>query len=364
MSARENGYVLLALLLVLVSVASAITLYTQREGVAPRSGDALDRAGISRKALAEAKAALIAYATANQNSPGDLPCPSPTSKNAEGATTVKGEITNCTVTSGVPPQKLIGRFPWKSLGVEPPIDGDGECLWYILYYPARSTAKSTERGSSADSPPLNANTLATSGLRFGDGSKALALLIAPGQGLAGQSRTPLSDSPCQLGAPGDFLEGAETLDTTVDIVSDATAGNDLVLPIRGEDLVRPAMRTALQSLSSEGIANHIVAQSGISAISPLKSLRDADPTKFDDLLYTSVTGASDPLNYAAGNNCPSSVVASATPARNPVFWLCHNGWYDLVKYDPEARKLSLSAFSDQLNCSLSLSDPRHLVQCP
>ncbi|MBK9393002.1 MAG: hypothetical protein IPN40_03620 [Uliginosibacterium sp.] len=106
----------------------------------------------------------------------------------------------------------------------------------------------------------------------------MALLIAPGQALAGQSRTPLSDSPCQLGTASDFLEGAETLNTTVDTLSDSTAGNDLTLSIRGEDVVRPAIRTVLRSLSSENIESYIVAQSGISAASALKPLRDMDPT--------------------------------------------------------------------------------------
>ncbi|MBK9393003.1 MAG: hypothetical protein IPN40_03625 [Uliginosibacterium sp.] len=139
-----NGYVLLALLLVLISVAGAITVFSHRDDIASGTGNSLDRNGTSRKALAEAKSALIAYATANQNSPGDLPCPSPTSNNAEGAITIKGEITNCTVTAGAPPREAIGRFPWKSLGVGPRsmVTGNAYGMSYIILCDPRSKALS------------------------------------------------------------------------------------------------------------------------------------------------------------------------------------------------------------------------------
>ena len=123
MSGREQGVALLTLLAV-VALGAALALIAMAN---PRPSD-LTRGEITSKALAKAKEALIAYAATYQDThtgqvPGYLPCPDQAGGNPEGAAE-----TNC----GAKDVTVIGRLPWRTLGIEPPRDGAGECLWYTV----------------------------------------------------------------------------------------------------------------------------------------------------------------------------------------------------------------------------------------
>jgi hypothetical protein len=108
--------------------------------------------------LREAKQALLAYvaqhaARSTTTNPGQMPCP-------ESLTLANpGEASSACSASAI----VVGRLPWKTLGIDPLDDGYGEPLWYML------------RGFR--NPPIN---FGTAGQLAHDGSPVVAMIIAPG----------------------------------------------------------------------------------------------------------------------------------------------------------------------------------------
>ncbi|MEO8009523.1 MAG: hypothetical protein ABI728_13530, partial [Betaproteobacteria bacterium] len=81
-------------------------------------------------ALSQAKAALIGYAATYPDHDatgvfGFLPCPD------MGSASVIPEG-NMDVPCGSRDVTVIGRLPWKELGLQPLRDGFGDCLWYAV----------------------------------------------------------------------------------------------------------------------------------------------------------------------------------------------------------------------------------------
>ena len=178
---RERGIALLALL-ALVGLGAAIALLAMAN---PLPGE-LRREEVTRKALAKAKEALIAYATTYGDEhpgqvPGYLPCPD------LGAAGIGGEG-GAEASCGAANTTIIGRLPWKTLGIEPLRDGYGECLWYAVSGTFKNNPK-TEL--------MNWDTLgqievyASDGISLIAGSqpedRAAAVIFAPGVAL-GQDR--------------------------------------------------------------------------------------------------------------------------------------------------------------------------------
>jgi len=120
---RERGIALLALLALVVLGATLALLAMSN----PRPLE-LERDQVTNKALAQAKEALIAFAASYPDThpnhvPGYLPCPDRAGANPEGSEEPNCDPMNVTV---------IGRLPWKKLGMAPLRDGSGECLWYAV----------------------------------------------------------------------------------------------------------------------------------------------------------------------------------------------------------------------------------------
>jgi type II secretory pathway pseudopilin PulG len=82
---------------------------------------------------------------------------------------------------------VIGKLPWRTLGLKPLRDGMGECPWYIVSGRFKNTPTTDA---------FNWDTLGQINLVDGNGniigSNLAALVVAPGQALDGQNRT-LSD---------------------------------------------------------------------------------------------------------------------------------------------------------------------------
>jgi len=114
----QQGIALIVVLAALVMIG-AYFMYASLNIAAVR----VERDQSTNNALRKAKEALIAYAVADANRPGELPCPD---VNDDGAVVV-GEDTagsNC--------KSLIGRLPWKTLDLPDLRDDSGERLWYAL----------------------------------------------------------------------------------------------------------------------------------------------------------------------------------------------------------------------------------------
>lgn len=156
------------------------------------------------QALQTAKQALLSYvgqyaAKTDHDTPGRFPCPEPLSPAAgqEGIAAL-----NCTS-----PGPVVGRLPWRTLGIKPLLDGSGEPLWYVLS-PGFRVA------------PIN---FSTPGILPLDGvaNAAVALVVAPGAALNTQLDPDTPPPSCskrnQAGArlllprnPLDFLECGNT----------------------------------------------------------------------------------------------------------------------------------------------------------
>jgi hypothetical protein len=184
---RQGGIVLLVLLAILalgavIYAASLVVKQAQRS----------QRDRITQVALARAKEALIAYAItydqraqASAEVPGYLPCPDMGS--SEG-----NDSGNC----GTKDVTLIGRLPWKTLGLEPLRDSAGECLWYAVSGSHKRIPK-TDMLNWDTSGWLTVDAANGTSVLAGatPGSRAVAIVFAPGAALPGQDRTPNGSAP-------------------------------------------------------------------------------------------------------------------------------------------------------------------------
>ncbi len=119
---------------------------------------------------------------------------------------------------------VVGRFPWRTLGIEPLRDGHGECLWLIV----SSLHGRIQRASPAPLlPPMNSDTPGQLDIVVANGSNALvsalasaherpvAVIFAPGPPLPGQDRS---------NAPGDDVRQCGGNYHVANYLDPATAG--------------------------------------------------------------------------------------------------------------------------------------------
>ncbi len=241
---RQQGLALLMMLVVLVLGAVYLLTVTMHAGRIQ-----VEREAATAAALLQAKEALIAYALtygemhANKV-PGYLLCPE-TGNSA--ITTPEG---SADLSCGTKHTSAIGRFPWRTLGLEPLRDGSGECLWYAV------------SGSFKNNPAgdmMNWDTLGQLAIKGSDGassiaggspeSLAAAVVIAPGARLGRQDRSAVERTAICGGNldPRNYLEASGGADnSTVSaiagaistfIVGGAVNGvNDRVLAITPGDI--------------------------------------------------------------------------------------------------------------------------------
>ncbi len=169
--------------------------------VQPRDDGRVSGQMSNKKALATAKAALLSYASSyylreslSGNSHaglhGLLPCPEQSGSAAEGRESgvCGNEHTNA-----------LGRLPWKSLDIAPIKDASGECLWYAVSGGFFRDPKSPM--TNEDTPGMFQIFNADGNLIYGSQpeNRVVAVVIAPGSTLAGQSRIRASSQlPCRV----------------------------------------------------------------------------------------------------------------------------------------------------------------------
>ena len=212
---------MVALLLALVvlaalwGVTSSFTVAAQR----------VDRDRATMAAIMQAKEALIAHAALNLDRPGSLPCPD---TNNDGKAEAMG--THCA--NNADPNLRVGRLPYKTLDLPDIRDASGERLWYALSANFRRAAGTVVNSDTQGQIQLNG--LAPS-------QRVVAVIIAPGAPLAGQTRDP--SVPAQLDNIANYLEGENDYNNdggvNNDVFQNATpsgAFNDIVVPITEEEL--------------------------------------------------------------------------------------------------------------------------------
>lgn len=157
---------------------------------------------------------------------------------------------------------VAGKFPWRTLGLEPLRDGAGECLWYVVSGRFKNTPTTDV---------LNWDTQGQINLADGNGNiiarNAAALIIAPGRILDGQNRALSNPAYAQCGgnydaqnyldpySVSDAVSGAvnyfggstnnRVASDTSDklwLMAESVHYNDRFLPISSDDLFRILIR--------------------------------------------------------------------------------------------------------------------------
>lgn len=200
---RQKGQLLLLTLAIVTVIASYVVV----TGLG-RAAQNSERDRLTNQALAEAKQALLAYAATygdtHANQPwGYLPCPADPNAANEGTA-----LTGCGATN----VSVLGRLPWRTLGMPAPRDGNGECLWYAVSGTYKNSPKT---------PMLNWDTdgqfevVAANGTTFLAGpsgtnpdSLAVAVIFAPGGVTGSQDRAASANTPSCGGnyAASNYLE--------------------------------------------------------------------------------------------------------------------------------------------------------------
>lgn len=226
----QDGAALLIFMILLVTAALTYVV----NSLTPEMVEAR-RARKTSDALAQAREALIGYALKyrdeeiSQGRPdrmyGYLPLPDLGSLR-NGNVSCPGEGCDANTPTGIvcDPNKIyptmVGRLPWRTLGIEPLRDGDGECPWLIV-----SSLHLRTHCSSPNLPPMNWDTLGQLDVVVANGTNALAsalanaherpvaIVFSPGPALPGQDRSNLGGN--DVSQCGGNYNVANYLDPTV-----------------------------------------------------------------------------------------------------------------------------------------------------
>lgn len=162
--------------------------------------------------LAHAKEALLGYAAAYPElinptrGPGFLPCPD---RNNDGLLLTEG---SCSSKSGT--AKMVGRLPWRYLGLPDLRDSSGDRLWYAV-----ADNFSFHQGGGVYTVPLNSQTLGD--LMTDAQGDVAAVIIAPGEPVGSQARDAANTNDVR-----NYLEGEN---------GETTTPNDKIFASRASD---------------------------------------------------------------------------------------------------------------------------------
>ncbi|MEK7990980.1 MAG: hypothetical protein VSS52_008245 [Thiotrichaceae bacterium] len=217
---RQHGAVLLLMLILLMLAVTTVVLSALND----RHDYQLIQQQQTQRALHQAKQALIGFAAAydktHSNSPdafvGYLPCPDVTGD---------GSAATCAAAG----QTVLGRFPWRSLGVPPLYDGSGECLWYAVSGGFKNNPKTPithDTDGDIIIKDVNGNIL------HGDTAlnRAIAVVFAPNKPLSAQTRGGSSGTQTNCGyknAPNAGSNQASNYLESIGGVNNATGGGQL-----------------------------------------------------------------------------------------------------------------------------------------
>lgn len=208
----QLGIALLLMLLLVASLGTSLLLFALTPSKQRLASDAK-----TLQSLLQAKEALVAWSSTHRTTPGRLPCPEDIS--LIGTPNEGNALGSCSNAS-----LLIGRLPWRTLGLDNFRDAAGEPLWYVLSPGFRNTA------------PLGSAGVANGQLVVdGQANAAAALIIAPGPALPGQFRpTPTAGSPPLVSNYLDLTNASGQFITT----GPANAFNDLVITLGSNELYK------------------------------------------------------------------------------------------------------------------------------
>ena len=262
---RQRGAALLLIMLAIMVAATAV-LVTRLSATSVRAAQ-LDR---TQEVLGEARSALIAYAAVrpdmNFGAPASLPCPD--FDDSLGLPEGEAHAAGC----GAPGTTVVGRLPWRTLGIEPPRDGGAACLWYVVSGGYKDAAGGPDMLNPDTNGQLQLWGIEESAVTEGQqpADRIAAMVIAPMVALPGQGRSAATGRQCSSTFdPRDFLDsdtGSGISNATLSGVPDAvdrvavSAGysdvhNDRVAVITRQDIAaatldRPDHDARMRTLGS------------------------------------------------------------------------------------------------------------------
>jgi hypothetical protein len=187
----QSGIALIIFLTILVLGATAVLLSKLNKN---RTAFLLEDQAQTARALVQAKDALLGhamiYAETHEGQPqGYLPCPD---HNGDGSASTCGDKGH----------SVIGRLPWRTLGLPPLRDGSGECLWYAVSGGYKNNPK---QPLTSDTDGLfivkNVKNETIAGTTEAD--RAIAIIFAPGRPIGGQNRATSGNTWCGENAQAD-----------------------------------------------------------------------------------------------------------------------------------------------------------------
>lgn len=330
---KQRGVILMVMLVLLVVGSSAFLVNAMSNSSAQ-----MERKTLTNQTLAKAKNALISYAITyadkNSNVNGFLPCPDIDGTPAEGS--AKG-------TCGGKNISAIGKFPWKTLGVEPPKDSSGECLWYAV----SGTYK-----NNPDTDFMNWDNnglfqvMAANGTSFLTGAttdnQAVAVIIAPDASLNTQNRTSTPGTTCGGNyTSSHYLEtdtvhsiNNATVSTTASVVSQFITGpvvdssnntivNDHIIYISKNDIFNAIKKRKDFSSSVAALMNE--------AVSCLSAYPTPKTINFDTMSETAGGTAGMMMNQLVTGRIPSSSCTGSSNIHvqkwgdNLAYAICNSG---------------------------------------
>ncbi len=217
---KQKGIALIffAFLLGLVVTGLGVKLLSGTNAVVQQST-------VTSRALAEAKATVIANVTSGQSGTGvgQFPC-------SENVTLIDSPTEGSALGNCSNSTTSFGRFAWRTLGMGQLTDGNNDKLWYVLSAGFRNS-------------PVNSDTIAGLSIN-GVQNEAIALLFSPGAVLSTQIR-PLPTSSSAPVVTG-YLDG-ENSDGDADFITEAASStfNDKLVAIKPDDLYPVLEKRAL-----------------------------------------------------------------------------------------------------------------------
>jgi len=204
-------------------------------------------------ALAQAREALIGFALSYPDrvpgAPVQLPCPD--LDDTGGTLAGESHTANC----GAPGVSMLGRLPWKTLGIAAPADDAGECLWYVVSGDHKSAGAATAAMINPDTNGqltlYQAETgLLIEGLRPEE--RSVALVLAAGPVRPGQNRKAITqpgqqcsddfsaaaflDFDSGTGISNASVPGSPGVDDFVRAAGESASINDRIMTISRKDL--------------------------------------------------------------------------------------------------------------------------------
>ncbi len=321
---QQRGAAFIVMLVILIMGVAAFLVSSLNSATVQ-----IQRDKVTANALAKAKEALIGYAvtysdTHNGQVPGYLPCPDSTGGLVEGST-----AGNC----GSKNVSQLGRLPWKTLGLPPVRDGNGDCLWYAVsgtykYNPKTDRMNWDNNGlftvSAANSRTLAGQTADT---------QAVAVIFSPGVPLNGQNRAPDGSAPIC----GGNYTAPNYLDSDVSI----SANN------ASPSTIANAISQFFAAGSTTNINDQIVFITKDDIFNAIKRRNDfqANLNNMTQAAATCLSSAGLPLPLS-----PNGIGAGWVPVNDPALTTCGlatttwgnwwSNWADHLFYDPTGQDVN------------------------